>query len=49
MFQQMEILIQIIVEVVTNRFFFLPRFRSFSFSFSFHEDAIFHIVTCVHV
>jgi hypothetical protein len=49
MFQQMETLVQIITKVVTNPFFFLPRFRFFFFFFSFHEDAIFHIVTCVHV
>jgi hypothetical protein len=49
MFQQMEALVQIIVEIVTNPFFFLPGFRLFFSFFSFHEDAIFHIVTCVHV
>jgi len=49
MFQQMETLVQIITEVVTNLFFFLLRFRFFLFFFSFHEDVIFHIVTCVHV
>jgi hypothetical protein len=42
-------LVQIIVEIVTNPFFFLPGFRLFFSFFSFHEDAIFHIVTCVHV
>jgi hypothetical protein len=49
MFQQMETLVQIITKVVTNPLFFLPRFRFFFSFFSFHEDAIFHIVTCVHV
>jgi hypothetical protein len=44
MFQQMETLVRIIVEILaTNHFFF------FLFFFSFHEDAIFHITTCVHV
>jgi hypothetical protein len=49
MFQQMEALVRIIAELATNPFFFLPGFRLFLFFFSFHEDAIFHIVTCVHV
>jgi cytochrome P450 len=49
MFQHMEALVQILAETVTNPFHFLPGFRFFLSFFSFHEDAIFHIVTCVHV